>query len=150
MRSRARRVRFAAVAGSSMRTNVLSGSKPADDGEVQLQNLLDAEPAPDPLVGERGVDVAVADDGRAAVESGPDDLGDELRASGGEERGLRPGRSSSPCSNTCRMRSPSGVPPGSRVATTSPSCDSRSASSLAWVVLPEPSRPSKVTNTGLG
>ncbi len=60
------------------------------------------------------------------------------------------GETSSPCSSTCRMRSPSGVPPGSRVATTSPSCDSRSASSLAWVVLPEPSRPSKVTNTGLG
>ncbi len=46
------------------------------------------------------------------------------------------------------MRSPSAVPPGSRVATTSsPSDSSRSRSSSTWVVLPDPSSPSKVTNT---
>src|SRR5438132_1241421 len=54
----------------------------------------------------------------------------------------RPFRSSS---RTC---SPRGVPPGSRVATTScPPAHSASASSSAWVVFPEPSRPSNVTNT---
>src|SRR5919197_2825452 len=56
------------------------------------------------------------------------------------------GETSSPCRRTRRIRSPSGVPPGSRVATTSrPSFRSRCSSSRAWVVLPEPSRPSKVT-----
>ena len=46
------------------------------------------------------------------------------------------------------MRSPSSVPPGSRVATTlRPSPRSASASSSACVDLPLPSIPSKVTNT---
>src|SRR5438874_9848650 len=51
---------------------------------------------------------------------------------------------------TCAL--PISVPPGSRVATTSrPSAASASASSRACVDLPEPSSPSKVTNTaGLG
>src|SRR5438128_2010134 len=43
-----------------------------------------------------------------------------------------------------------GVPPGSRVATTSrPSARSASARSSACVVFPDPSRPSKVTNTAV-
>ena len=58
------------------------------------------------------------------------------------------GLMSSPSSRRRRTSSPSGVPPGSRVATTSrPSARSASASRFACVVLPDPSRPSKVTNT---
>jgi len=53
-----------------------------------------------------------------------------------------------PSSRSRRTSSPNGVPPGSRVATTSrPSARSVSASRSACVVLPDPSRPSKVTNT---
>ena len=44
-----------------------------------------------------------------------------------------------------RSRSPASVPPGSR--SSSVSGPSASASSRAWVVLPEPSTPSSVTNT---
>ena len=52
-----------------------------------------------------------------------------------------------PSSSTSRKRSPSAVPPGSRSSTTSrPSPRSHSASSAAWVVFPEPSMPSNVTN----
>ena len=58
------------------------------------------------------------------------------------------GETSPSPSSSSRNRSPSSVPPGSRVATTSrPSPASASASSLAWVDLPEPSSPSNVTNT---
>src|SRR6266516_8011736 len=55
-------------------------------------------------------------------------------------------------STSSRISSPTSVPPGSRVATTSRrSAASASASSRACVDLPDPSRPSKVTNTaGLG
>src|SRR5439155_24778092 len=38
------------------------GEQPADRVFVQLQNALDTESARDSLVGERGIDVAVADD----------------------------------------------------------------------------------------
>src|SRR5712691_2233662 len=55
---------------------------------------------------------------------------------------------SGPSRRSSRRRSPSGVPPGSRSRTASqPSSRSRSARSAACVVLPEPSMPSKVTNT---
>src|SRR6266542_3159796 len=51
-------------------------------------------------------------------------------------------------SSSSRMRSPSSVPPGSRVETTlRPSPRSASASNSACVDLPLPSIPSKVTNT---
>src|SRR4051812_45655872 len=50
-------------------------------------------------------------------------------------------------SNSRRISSPSNVPPGSRVATTSlPSARKASASRFACVDLPEPSTPSRVTN----
>src|SRR5258705_11850032 len=53
-----------------------------------------------------------------------------------------------PARSRRRTSSPSGVPPGSLVATTSrPSARSASTRSSACVVLPDPSRPSKVTNT---
>ena len=44
------------------------------------------------MVGERGVDVAVADDVGAALERGPDDALDELGARGRKQRSLGPGR----------------------------------------------------------
>src|SRR5438874_921119 len=54
-----------------------------------------------------------------------------------------------PPRTSLRISSPSGVPPGSRVATTDrPSAASEARKSSAWVVLPEPSSPSKVTTTG--
>src|SRR6184192_2549551 len=53
-----------------------------------------------------------------------------------------------PFRSSSRTCSPSGVPPGSRVTTTSrPSPRNASASSSACVVFPDPSRPSNVTNT---
>ena len=50
------------------------GEQAADDGEVQLEHPVEPEPAGDALVGERRVDVAVADDVRAALERRPDHL----------------------------------------------------------------------------
>ena len=77
--------------GSTSR-NVRSGSRPPSAGLVQLEHGVDAEPAGDALVGERGVEEAVAHDVRAALERRPDHLRDELRAGGREERRLGPGR----------------------------------------------------------
>src|SRR2546430_2793910 len=65
--------------------------QPADRGLVQLQDRLDAEPARDSLVGERRVDVAVADDVLAGLERGADHALHELRPRGGEQRPLGPG-----------------------------------------------------------
>src|SRR5438105_893966 len=54
---------------------------------------------------------------------------------------------SGPSRSSARTRSPSGVPPGSRVATTSrPPSARKAAASSAWVDFPDPSTPSKVTN----
>src|SRR2546430_4301732 len=59
------------------------------------------------------------------------------------------GEISSPLRRSSRKCSPSGVPPGSRVVTTSsPAPRTASASSSACVDLPEPSRPSNVMNIG--
>src|SRR2546430_4890769 len=59
------------------------------------------------------------------------------------------GEISSPLRRSSRTWSPSGVPPGSRVVTTSsPVPRTASASSSACVDLPEPSRPSNVMNIG--
>src|SRR5262249_4427406 len=52
-----------------------------------------------------------------------------------------------PSRRSSRIRSPSGVPPGSRVATTSrPPSARKAAASPACVDLPDPSTPSNVTN----
>src|SRR5436190_16784245 len=48
------------------------GQHPADRVQVQLEHLLEAEPAREPLVGERRVEVAVADHVRAPLERGRD------------------------------------------------------------------------------
>ena len=73
------------------RRNVRSGAG-RRAATVQLEHRVDAEAAGDALVGERGVEEAVADDVGAAVERRPDDLLDELRPRGREERRLGPGR----------------------------------------------------------
>src|SRR6185503_2206850 len=51
--------------------------------EVQVEDEIDAEPTPGPLVGDGGVEVAIADDGRTARERRPDHVDDVLRPRGG-------------------------------------------------------------------
>jgi hypothetical protein len=60
--------------------------------EVQLAHLVLTEPAPDSLIGNRRVDVAVTDDVLTTLERGPDRVLDMIGASGGIQRRLRPGR----------------------------------------------------------
>src|SRR4051794_39464575 len=67
------------------------GHETADRVLVELEHLLQAEASRDPLVRERRVEVAVADDVGPARECRRDHLLHELRARGGEERSLRPG-----------------------------------------------------------
>src|SRR5437868_9167912 len=55
-------------------------------GEVELEHAVDAEVAGDALVGERGVDVAVADHVAPGLERRGDHALDELGACGREER----------------------------------------------------------------
>ena len=111
--------------------------------------MLDAEPARDPLVDDRRVDVAVADDPRPALERRADHHARRARRAPTRTAPPRPtGSSRARAGRASRIASPSGVPPGSRVATTSsPLSRSQSASSAAWVVFPDPSGPSKVMNT---
>ena len=90
-RARGRSLRVATLGSTSSR-NVRSGSTPCDGRQVELEHALEAEPARDPLVGERGVDVAVAEHVRAALARRQDHALDELRPRGGEERRLRPRR----------------------------------------------------------
>src|SRR5688500_9310735 len=55
-------------------------------------------------------------------------------------------RSASPSSNRARIASAPGLPPGSRVSTTSrPRARNAAATAFAWVDLPTPSPPSRVT-----
>ena len=68
-----------------------SGSRPLHGGEVEVEDPLEPEPARDSLVRDGRVEVAVADDQRAAGERGPDHLLDVLRASRRIEESLRPG-----------------------------------------------------------
>src|SRR5438552_12326035 len=88
--------------------------QPARRSERQLQHAPDAEAARDPLVGDGGVDVAVADDIVAAVERRADHLVDELRPRGGEERSLRPRAHAGPCeeqlADPLAERRPAGFP----------------------------------------
>ncbi len=69
----------------------LRGQQAAGDTEVQLEHVLHAEPAGNSLVGERRVDVPVADHPGPSVERRLDHPRDVLRAGGGEESRLRPG-----------------------------------------------------------
>ena len=84
------------------------------------QHLVDAEAAGDALVGQRGVDEAVGHHVGAALQRGPDDV---LRpAARGRRRRASPRRAEPICaagsSSSSRIRSPAGVPPGSRTRTT--------------------------------
>jgi hypothetical protein len=109
--------------------------------EVELEDALHAEPTGKSLIGQRGIDVAIAEDVLAARLSRPDDLVDELGAGCREESSLGPPRIRS------RIFSPRAVPPGSRVSRTCrPSARSRSARRRTCVDLPEPSTPSNVMN----
>ena len=67
------------------------GQEPTRREEVELEHTLDPEPAREALVREGRVEVAVADDVRAAGQRGPDHLVDQLCPGGGEERRLGPG-----------------------------------------------------------
>src|SRR5262249_44864666 len=77
------------------------GKEPAGHGKVELQDGVDPQPACDSLVGERGVDVPVADHVGTALEGRPDHLFDMLGARGGEERGLGPGPHRRPVEDEC-------------------------------------------------
>ena len=68
------------------------GEQAARHGEVDLEHPLDPKAAREALVGERGVEVAVADDIGSAAERRADHLVDELRTRRAEERGLGPRR----------------------------------------------------------
>ena len=76
--------------GSSSSRNVRVGEQPADRREVEVEHALEAELTADALIGDGRVDVAVADDGCAALERRPDHLVDELRASGHVQESFRP------------------------------------------------------------
>jgi hypothetical protein len=65
--------------------------EPVDSDQVEVEHAVEPEPAPDPLVCDRRVDVAVADDCLASLERGPNDLLDVLRTGGRVEKRLRPG-----------------------------------------------------------
>src|SRR5207247_111979 len=56
------------------------GQLSADRRQVQLEHAVDAEAARDSLVRERGIEIAVADDDRSALDGGGDHAVDELRA----------------------------------------------------------------------
>ena len=66
------------------------GHQPLDGRQVELEHALEPETARDALVGDRRVDVAVADHRRPARERGPDQLLDVLGTRRRVERGLRP------------------------------------------------------------
>ena len=68
------------------------GHEPLDGREVELEHTLEPEPTGDALIGNGRVDVAVADDGRAALERRPDQLLDMLGRERGVERRLGPRR----------------------------------------------------------
>src|SRR5262245_35707212 len=64
----------------------------SDRVHVQREHTVDAEPARDALIGERRVEVAIADDVRAPLERRLDHLGHELGPRRGEQRCFRPRR----------------------------------------------------------
>ena len=68
------------------------GEQAADRGEIELEHALEPEPAPDPLVRDRRVEVAIADHRRSAFEGGADHLVDVLSSRGRVQQGLGPGR----------------------------------------------------------
>ena len=117
--------------------------------QVQLEHALDAEPARDALVGERRVEVAVADDVGAALERRADHLARRARPAPPRRARPRPTGSSpavedEPADALAELRA-------ARLARehdlAARPLRARARSSSACVDLPEPSSPSKVTNT---
>jgi hypothetical protein len=66
------------------------GEEALEHRQVELEDPVEAEATRDSLVGERGIDVAVADHVRAPVEGGADHLGNVLCPGSREQRRLRP------------------------------------------------------------
>ena len=83
----AERRQAAAPTGVSM-IRARSGRQPVDGGAVDLQDAVDAQPARPPLVGERGVEEAVAHHPAPGRQRRPHDPLHQLGAGGGEEVGL--------------------------------------------------------------
>ena len=123
------------------------GHEAADGRQVELENRVEPEIAAAALVRDGRVEVAVADDRRAALERGADHLVDVLGPGRGVERGLGPGRHvvavEHELADCLAERRAAGL---AGETTSTPSRSARSARSRAWVVLPQPSRPSNVTN----
>ena len=116
---------------------------------VDAAQLVEVEPAPVALVGERRVHAAVAHDGAAGAQRRQDDLGDVLGPVGGGDQRLGPGievgrRRCRGGSGAAAGRSP--VPPVSCVSTAS----SDAASNAACVLLPLPSAPRRRCTAGGG
>ena len=66
------------------------GEDPADRLDVEAEHAVDAQPTGDALIGERGVEKAIAHDVGSSRQRRPDDVIDELGPGGGEERRLGP------------------------------------------------------------
>ena len=119
---------------------------PGDRDLVQPLDQLDAEAAGGSLVGDGRVDEAVADTSAAGVERRPDDARAELRPGGAEQQQLGArvelelGVLQQVANPLAGLRA-AGLAEQERVGA------ERLASSAAWVVFPERSIPSSVTNT---
>ena len=122
------------------------GSQAARRKAVDPLDVVDPEPARPALVGERGVEepIRTRRRGREPTRAGSPPSPARARRREQQRLALRrqPHRGSF---RMARTRSPAVVPPGSR--TPSASSPSASHSSRAWVVLPDRSMPSKVTNS---
>ena len=121
---------------------------PLDRGQVQLEHAVDPEPARDALVGERRVEVAVAEHVVAALERRARSRARRARRARPRTAPPRPTARSRRRRAAARERAPRAA---SRRARASRRPRARRASracrsSSICVVLPEPSRPSKVTN----
>ena len=96
------------------------GEEAAHGGEIHLQHRLDAESSPHPLVGERGVHVAIADDVCPTLEGRTHDPLDQLRARSREEGRLGPGghvfADEKQLADTLAERRPPGLPRGDDVS----------------------------------
>ena len=126
LRGRARR-----RSASSASTKVRRRQQAAGDASVQREHLVDAEPARDPLVDERRVDVAVADDPGAARRA-PGRITRATCSARAEANSVASAQArhlERRGARASRIASPSGVPPGSRVATTSWPCSRSQAAS---------------------
>ena len=125
----------------------MSGSSPPVAIRLIALDLLHAQPRARPLVGERGVEEAVRDHDPPVLERRRDHLRHELRPRGGEQQRL--GLAARELDRRVLEQLPAARSPTSRAARLAHAdglSPSASSSIRAWVVLPERSIPSKVTN----